>query len=150
MNSKILVVDDEESIRYTFSYFLSDQGYSVTVAANYEESMSLIRETDFDLVYVDIVMEGKSGIDLLKSIREIRPNVPVVIITGVPTLETAAESLRYGALDYIIKPINAAGGGVMDGSFGAALPAGGLAGSGAVDPVLRAENSMRRMIRSLD
>lgn len=105
MKPKILVVDDEESIRYTLSFFLSEEGYQVTCAAGYDESMSFIRKTEFDLILVDIVLEGKSGIDLLKSIREIRPNVPVIVITGVPTNETAAESLKYGALEHIIKPV---------------------------------------------
>jgi PAS domain S-box-containing protein len=64
-----------------------------------------MRENDFDLIYVDIVLEGRSGIDLLKAARETGATVPVIMITGVRSIETAAESLRHGALDYIIKPI---------------------------------------------
>jgi len=105
MDEKILVVDDEESIRFTFNVFLSEAGYAVTGAAGYDEAVSLMQETDFDLMYVDIVLEGRSGIELLKTVREARPSVPVIIITGVPSVETAAESLRDGALDYVIKPI---------------------------------------------
>jgi PAS domain S-box-containing protein len=105
MNAEILVVDDEESIRYTFNVFLSEEGYTVTGAASYDEAASLMRENDFDLMYVDIVMEGRNGIDLLKTVRKARPGVPVIMITGVPSIETVAESLRHGALDYIIKPI---------------------------------------------
>jgi PAS domain S-box-containing protein len=105
MDEKILIVDDEESIRYTFNVFLSEQGYAVSGAASYDEAVSLMREDDFDLMYVDIVMEGKSGIDLLKTVRKTRPHVPVIMITGVPSIETAADALRQGALDYIIKPI---------------------------------------------
>jgi len=105
MKPEILIVDDEESIRYTFSVFLSEKGYAVTTASNYDEATSLLQETDFDLMYVDIVMEGKSGIDLLKTVRETRPNMPVIMVTGVPSLETAADAMRHGALDYIIKPV---------------------------------------------
>ena len=105
MKANILVVDDEDSIRYTFRFFLSEEGYGVTGAANYDEALSLILERNFDLIFADIVMEGKSGMDLLKKVQEIRPSVPVIIITGVPSIDTAAESLRGGALDYIIKPI---------------------------------------------
>ena len=105
MEPKILVVDDEESIRYTFNIFLSEAGYAVTSAAGYDEAVSLMQETDFDLMYVDIVLEGRDGIELLKTVRETRPSVPVIMITGVPSIETAAESLRHGALDYVIKPI---------------------------------------------
>jgi two-component system response regulator HydG len=105
MQAKILVVDDEESIRYTFSIFLSEEGYAVTCAVGYDDAVSLMQETEFDLMYVDIVLEGKTGIDLLKTMRKIRPGVPVIMITGAPSIETAADSLRQGALDYIIKPI---------------------------------------------
>ena len=105
MEPKILVVDDEESIRYTFEIFLSEVGYAVTGASSYSDAVSLMRENDFDLIYVDIVMEGKTGIELLKTARKTWPSVPVIIITGAPSLETAAESLRQGALDYIVKPI---------------------------------------------
>ena len=105
MEAKILVVDDEESIRYTFDVFLSEKGHAVSSAASYDEALSLMRETDFDLIYVDIVLESRTGIDLLKAVKETRSTVPVIMITGVPSIETAAESLRQGALDYIIKPI---------------------------------------------
>ena len=55
-----LALDDEDSIRYTFDVFLSEEGYTVTPAASYDEAVSMIRATDFDLMYVDIVMEGKT------------------------------------------------------------------------------------------
>jgi len=105
MKAKILVVDDEESIRYTFNIFLSEEGYQVDTAGGYDEALTLIQKDEYDLIFVDIVMEGKSGIELLKSARQLQPATPVVMITGLPSIETAAESLRLGALDYIIKPI---------------------------------------------
>ncbi len=105
MKAKILVVDDEESIRFTFNIFLSDDGYEVGTAASYDEAIALIQKTDYDLIFADIVMDRKTGIDLLKAARQLRPTTPVVMITGVPSIETATESLRIGALDYIIKPI---------------------------------------------
>jgi len=105
MEPKILVVDDEDSIRYTFKIFLSEVGYAVTGASSYSEAVSLMQKNGFDLIYVDIVMDGKTGIDLLRTARKTWPSVPVIIITGAPSLETAAESLRQGALDYIVKPI---------------------------------------------
>ncbi len=105
MKEKILVIDDEEGIRFTFDAFLSEGGYEVSTAASYDEAMEAFRETAYDLIFADIVMDHKSGIDLLKVARELRPTTPVVMITGVPSIETATESLRLGALDYIIKPI---------------------------------------------
>ncbi|MEJ2282982.1 MAG: sigma 54-interacting transcriptional regulator [Desulfobacterales bacterium] len=105
MPPNILVVDDEESIRYTFDAFLSEEGYTVFSAADCEEGIALLREKDFDLVFADIILPGKTGIDLLKAAREIVPSVPVIIITGAPSVDTASESLRIGAFDYIVKPI---------------------------------------------
>ena len=105
MKAKILVVDDEDSIRFTFNIFLSEDGYEVSTAASYDEAMAQIKKTEYDLIFADIVLESKTGIDLLKDVRKLRPATPVVMITGVPSIETATESLRIGALDYIIKPI---------------------------------------------
>jgi PAS domain S-box-containing protein len=105
MQPHILVVDDEESIRYTFQAFLSEEGYTVSSAADCEEGIALLREKDIDLVFADIILPDRSGIDLLKAAREIVPNVPVIMITGAPSLDTATESLRIGAFDYIVKPI---------------------------------------------
>ena len=105
MQPHILIVDDEESIRYTFEAFLSEEGYTVSSAADYEEGIALLREKDIDLLFADIILPDRSGIDLLKAAREIVPSVPVIMITGAPSLDTATESLRIGAFDYIVKPI---------------------------------------------
>jgi len=99
------VVDDEESIRFTFNIFLSEDGYEVSTAASYDEAMELIKETEHDLIFFFFFLDRRTGIDLLKAATQLRPATPVVMITGVPSIETAAESLRIGALDYIIKPI---------------------------------------------
>jgi PAS domain S-box-containing protein len=105
MNEKILVVDDEESLRFTFDFFLSEQGYIVTCVGSYKEAVSLLKEDGFDLIYADVVLDDRTGVDLLKIVREAHPNVPVIMITGMPSIETATESLRQGASDYITKPI---------------------------------------------
>lgn len=105
MPPRILVVDDEESIRYTFRHFLSEEGYDVSDATDCDEGITLLREKDFDLIFADIILPGRSGIDLLKEAKEMLPNVLVIMITGAPSVDTAAESLRIGAFDYIIKPI---------------------------------------------
>jgi len=105
MKPHILVVDDEKSIRYTFEAFLSEEGYTVSSAADCDEGIALLREKDVDLVFADIILPEKSGIDLLKAAREMVPSVPVIMITGAPSVDTATESLRIGAFDYIVKPI---------------------------------------------
>jgi two-component system response regulator HydG len=103
--SRILVVDDEESIRFTFRNFLEDEGHQAVTAKSYEEAMEFLRETEFDLVYVDIILEGKSGIDLLRDSRKLARDTEFIVITGAPSVETAANAVRLGALDYIVKPI---------------------------------------------
>ena len=105
MPPRILVVDDEESIRYTFQLFLSDEGYEVSCAASCDEGIALLRKKDFDLVFADIILPGRSGMELLKEAKEILPNALVIMITGVPSIDTASESMRIGAFDYISKPV---------------------------------------------
>jgi PAS domain S-box-containing protein len=103
----ILIVDDEESLRLTFEMFLTRAGYgTVRTAATYQEALAAIRQQEFDLIISDIVLEGASGTDLLREIREAGIECPVVMITGFPNLETAAEAVRLGAFDYIPKPVN--------------------------------------------
>ncbi|MGW8194142.1 MAG: sigma-54 dependent transcriptional regulator, partial [Desulforhopalus sp.] len=103
----ILVVDDEESIRTTFEMFLMREGYGkITTAATVDEALALINEQRFDLVISDIVLEGATGTDLLRYIRQTGLQCPVVMITGFPNLKSAAEAVRHGAFDYISKPVN--------------------------------------------
>lgn len=103
----ILVVDDEASLRETFHFFLTRDGYSpVLTAAGYEEALSIISSEQIDLTISDIVLDKSSGIDLLKYARKNNIDCPFIIITGFPDVGTAAESLRYGAFDYIVKPVD--------------------------------------------
>jgi PAS domain S-box-containing protein len=106
-NTAILIIDDEESLRLTFQLFLQRQGYApVHTAAGFEEALTLISDTSFDLIISDIVLEGNSGIDLLRRIREMGVQCPVVMVTGYPNVETASEAVRLGAFDYISKPVD--------------------------------------------
>ncbi len=104
--SRILVVDDEESIRFTFETFLADDGYSVTTAANYDQAMALLARSVFDLVFADILLGGgMTGIDLMREARKLNLDCPFVVVTGAPNVESAAEAVRLGAFDYIAKPV---------------------------------------------
>jgi len=106
-STSILIVDDEESLRLTFEMFLTREGYGpVRTAATYQEALAAIHEHEFDLIISDIVLEGTSGTDLLGEIRAANVQCPVVMITGFPNLQTAAEAVRLGAFDYIPKPVN--------------------------------------------
>lgn len=105
MSHRVLVVDDTEGIRYSFSKFLAEDGYQADTAAGYEEAMTMIRESGYDVVLADIILGGRTGIDLLKSIRMERHDSEVIMITGAPEVSTAADAVRYGAYDYVLKPV---------------------------------------------
>lgn len=106
-DTHILIVDDEESIRFTFEMFLKREGYgTIITSSSLEEALILINEKRFDLIISDIVLGDASGTDLLKHIQNTGIQCPVVMITGFPNLSTAAQSVRYGAFDYISKPVN--------------------------------------------
>jgi len=107
--TRILVVDDEESLRLTFQMFLGREGYGpVLTASTFEEAMELIEQQTFDLIISDIVMEGASGIDLLRRVRELGLQCPMVMVTGYPNINTASEAVRLGAFDYLAKPVKKA------------------------------------------
>jgi len=103
--AKILVVDDEESIRFTFDNFLSDEGHDVDTASDFQMAVDRIKETAYDLIFADIILGGKTGIDLLQEIKKRAPRSVVVMITGYPNIETASDAVRLGAFDYIPKPV---------------------------------------------
>jgi PAS domain S-box-containing protein len=105
MGQKILVVDDQENIRFTFERFLMAEGYDVKTAKAYHEALSHLGEEPFDLVFSDIVLGHKTGIDILKKIRSVDSACPVVLITGYPDVKTASDAVRLGAFDYITKPV---------------------------------------------
>lgn len=103
---RILVIDDEESIRYTFESFLLDEGYSVDTARDYNEAVGCLNDADFDLVFADVVLPGgKTGIDVFRELRSRNLDCPVVMITGDPNVESASDAVRLGAFDYIPKPL---------------------------------------------
>jgi PAS domain S-box-containing protein len=102
---RILIVDDEESIRFTFKSFLEDEGHEVDTAGAFDEAVRLISEKEYDLVFADIILGGRTGIDLLREMKSSNRDCPVVMITGYPNIDTASEAVRLGAFDYISKPV---------------------------------------------
>ena len=105
-DARILVIDDEESIRFTFERFLVAAGYTVATAGSCGEALARINETSFDVIFADIILGDGTGIDILREIKARGLSCPVIMVTGDPGVETAAESIRLGAFDYIPKPIN--------------------------------------------
>ncbi len=104
--SKVLVVDDEESIRITVSEFIKEDGHEVNTAADATQALRLIEEQDFDVIVTDIILPKIRGVQLLKNIHEVSQEIQVVMITGEPNVDTAAEAVRAGAFDYLAKPIS--------------------------------------------
>lgn len=102
--AKILLVDDEASILSVLSVLLKAEGYEVVPVDNGEKALELVKSTPFDLMISDIRMRPMDGITLLKAAREQRPGMSALMVTGYGTIETAIESLKYGAFDYITKP----------------------------------------------
>jgi two-component system response regulator HydG len=106
MSANILVIDDEESIRFTFGRFLRAAGHTVATAESCREALARINEASFDAVFADIILGDGTGIDILREIKARGLSCPVIMITGDPGVETAADSIRLGAFDYISKPID--------------------------------------------
>lgn len=106
MSYHILVVDDEESLRFTFATFLGDAGYQVETAESLSEAIEKIRTTTFDTIFLDILLGRESGLQALKASKEHQPNTPVVMATGAPDISSASEAVRLGAFDYITKPVH--------------------------------------------
>jgi two-component system, NtrC family, response regulator HydG len=103
--ASILIIDDEESTRFTFDSFLSEKGHQVFTSGDYDEALGIISDVNLDLIFSDILLQGNTGIDILREVKKRNPHCPVVMITGYPNIETASEALRLGAFDYISKPI---------------------------------------------
>lgn len=100
----ILVVDDEGAIRYSISKTLQRVGYQVHTAASGEEALEMMQFQNYDVVLTDIRMPGLTGVELLAQIKKQAPDAVVILLTGYASLETAVESLRLGAHDYLVKP----------------------------------------------
>ena len=100
----VLIVDDEKNIRLTLSQSLESLEIDTDTAANGEEALAKIGETDFGLILLDLKMPGMDGIEVLRKVREMRPDIRVIIITAYGTIESAIEAVKLGAVDFIQKP----------------------------------------------
>ncbi len=109
MIRRILVVDDEESIRFTFEAFLGDAGYRVDTAATLQVALQLAGEHEYDAIFLDILLGRENGMEVLRFIHDHNPNCPVIMVTGSPDIATAAEAVRLGAFDYLPKPVHQEG-----------------------------------------
>jgi putative nucleotidyltransferase with HDIG domain len=104
--ARVLVVDDEHSIRETIGEFLAMDGHEVLTAGDGPAAMALLHDNDIDVVVSDIVMPRLSGMQLLEFIHKTNDDIQVIMMTGEPTIETASRSVRERAFDYLAKPIS--------------------------------------------
>ena len=107
--ARILIVDDEADIRNLISDILSDEGYETVCAGNAADALKIAKEEAIDLAILDIWLEGCEfdGIGVLKRIKSLKPGLPVVMISGHGNIETAVQTIKLGAYDFIEKPFKA-------------------------------------------
>ncbi|MHB8481365.1 MAG: sigma-54-dependent transcriptional regulator [Nitrospiria bacterium] len=102
----ILIIDDEKVQANIMGDILTHEGFDVTTLTDPEKALALVQKQSFDLVISDLKMPGKDGIELLKQLRKIHPDLTVVIMTAYGTIETAVKAMREGAYDYVTKPFS--------------------------------------------
>jgi nitrogen regulation protein NR(I) len=103
---RILIVDDDQSMRYSLNRMLEGQGLQLSLAKNGPEALERFEQDQPDLVVMDIKMPGRSGLEVLREIKEKDPKALVILMTAFGTTETAIEAMKYGAFDYILKPFD--------------------------------------------
>ncbi len=102
--AKILAVDDEKVILDSFRKILVFGGYSIDTVESGKEALGLIKKYDYDFVFTDLKMPEMDGVDVAKAVKHLRPDIDVIVITGYATIESAVETMKYGAMDYVQKP----------------------------------------------
>jgi CheY-like chemotaxis protein/glycine cleavage system H lipoate-binding protein len=102
--ARILAVDDEGVVLDSLRKMLAMGGYSIDTVENGSEALGLIGQRDYDFVFTDLKMPGMDGVEVTKAVRHLRPDIDVIVITGYATIETAVETVKVGAMDYVEKP----------------------------------------------
>ena len=103
-NSRLLIVDDEAVIRDGLKRVLEGESFVVETCSSGFSAIEAMQKRDFDLIITDLKMPGMSGIEVLKSVRTLQPHIPVILITGYASIDTAVEAMKNGAADYLSKP----------------------------------------------
>ena len=102
--ARILAVDDESIVLDSFRKILTLEGYSIDTVESGPEALGLVQRRDYDFVFTDLKMPDMDGIEVVKAVKHLRPDVDVVVITGYGTIESAVDTMQYGAVDYVQKP----------------------------------------------
>ncbi|MDI6790671.1 MAG: response regulator [Thermodesulfobacteriota bacterium] len=106
MKHKILLVDDEEKMIKYLSRHLIKKGFDVSTACSGIAALEKVREQDFAVVLLDVLMPGMDGIETLREIKKIKPLTEVIMVTGHASVEVGIEGMKLGAFDYVIKPFD--------------------------------------------
>jgi DNA-binding NtrC family response regulator len=102
----ILLVDDEEIVLKSLARKLRKKGFEVTSEQNGYDAIAKLKETDYDVIISDLIMEGLSGIQLLEEAKKISPDTPVIIVSAYDDGKSADDAMQFGADDYLLKPCN--------------------------------------------
>jgi DNA-binding response OmpR family regulator len=106
MTGRVLVVDDEKTLRHFLRLNLQEQGYEVAEAADGQTALNFIEQERFDVALVDLRLTDMDGLDIVRRLRQLTPTTSVIILTAYATLDSAIEALRQGAHDYLTKPFD--------------------------------------------
>lgn len=102
--ARILAVDDEDIVLDSFRKILVLAGYSIDTVQSGPEALTLVKKHDYDFVFTDLKMPEMDGVEVVKAVKHLRPDIDVVVITGYATIESAVETMKFGAMDYVQKP----------------------------------------------
>jgi DNA-binding response OmpR family regulator len=106
LSGRVLIIDDEVNLRQTLTRILRQAGCDVTTASDGPEGLQRLAAVAYDLAYLDIHLPGMDGLQVLKQIHQSYPQLPVILLTGHASLQTAVEAIRLGATDYLVKPVD--------------------------------------------
>lgn len=102
----VLIIDDDDNLRFTLAMILQKAGYRVTTAENAESALNILKAGVYDLAFLDLKMPGMEGTELLVHLRELYTDMPVLILTAHASLDSSIHAVRFGARDYLIKPMS--------------------------------------------
>ncbi len=103
---RVLIIDDDETVRDVLQSFLANKGFEVTLAVDGQSGIDCIKSSSFDIILTDLIMPGINGIEILKKISTLNIKTPVLVITAFGTVQTAVEAMKLGAFEYVTKPFN--------------------------------------------
>ncbi len=103
---KVLIVDDEDDLVSTLVERLEIRGVDATGVCSGTQAIQLVENNGFDVVVLDVKLKGEDGVEIMKQIKEIQPELPVILLTGHLSPEASEEGFKAGAIDYLLKPIN--------------------------------------------